>query len=124
MTTAKMWPWSVEVKRREEGALDRLVAGKPCPMWAWWRQAQGAAEECGRLPLLVFRRTRQPWRAMVWAEDPIVRAGLLNLRGRTVWTLPQLASVDYGNRLPVLFMFKSLFRFAPAAGGGWKPVST
>lgn len=83
MTTAKLFPFCVEVKRRE-GWSDEVLFGtklvnargerlqSESPVWAWWRQAQAAAREQGAVPLLAFRRSHQPWRVIVplawWRE--------------------------------------------------------
>lgn len=65
-TNAKKWPFTVEVKRREGWNLKRLFAGKPSPVWAWWRQCVRAAREEGRVPLLMFRKNRDAeWMLMV-----------------------------------------------------------
>jgi hypothetical protein len=65
-TNAKKWPFTVEVKRREGWNLKRLFAGKPSPVWAWWRQCVRAAREEGRVPLLMFRKNGDTeWMLMV-----------------------------------------------------------
>lgn len=48
--------WAIEVKRCE-----RL--SRP----AWWRQAVEQAKRVGAEPMLVFRRSREPWTAWVHA---------------------------------------------------------
>jgi hypothetical protein len=66
-TTAKRWPFTVEVKRREGWVLANLYAAKPSPVWKWWRQACAAASEEGRTPILFLRKNaRVPeWFVMV-----------------------------------------------------------
>ena len=68
MTTATRFPFGVEVKRREGISLDWLREGKPSPAWDWWRQAQRQASEAKLAPMLVFRRSREPWLAMLPIE--------------------------------------------------------
>ena len=58
-------PFAIEVKRVEELALDK-----------WWEQAKAAAFAHGLHPLLVYRRSRRPWRCMalatpMWGGPPI-----------------------------------------------------
>lgn len=64
-TAAPTFPWSVEVKRREEGKLDRLVVGRPTAIWGWWREAQDDAHSAGLEPMLWFRRNLMKWRVLV-----------------------------------------------------------
>lgn len=65
-TNAKQWPFTVEVKRREAFVLTRVFAGKPSPVWKWWRQAVRAAREEKRVPFLLFRKNRESeWMVMV-----------------------------------------------------------
>src|SRR4051812_33410532 len=45
MTTAKRFPFVVEVKRREAWVMKNVLKGQPSPVWGWWRQAQVAALE-------------------------------------------------------------------------------
>lgn len=50
-------PWVVEVKRNESMSVE-----------AMWLQAVVQADSVGGVPLLLYRRSRQPWRA-VWSAD-------------------------------------------------------
>lgn len=54
--------FAVEIKRRE--ALSRPT---------WWAQAVKQAEALGLEPLLFYRRSREPWRAMLYRHnaDPL-----------------------------------------------------
>lgn len=72
MTTAKRWPWCVEVKRREGWTETTLRAGRPSPVWGWWRQAIVAANEMGKAPALFFRKSHHPWLLMLPSTDPTV----------------------------------------------------
>lgn len=47
-------PFAIEVKR---GEVERLQA--------WWQQAVKQAQVLGKYPLLLYRRSRQPWRGLV-----------------------------------------------------------
>jgi hypothetical protein len=46
--------WAIEVKRQE--ALSRPK---------WWRQAVEQADRLGVQPMLVYRRSKEPWRAWI-----------------------------------------------------------
>lgn len=66
VTSSKSFPFVVEIKRRENWAWATLLAGKPCPVWGWWQQARKQAlEQEGGVPLLIWRKSRQPWFAML-----------------------------------------------------------
>lgn len=72
MTTARRWPFTVEVKWRERWSLARLADGKPSPVWGWWHQVQESAEQerdakqrGGGEPMLWFKKNRQPWMVML-----------------------------------------------------------
>jgi hypothetical protein len=63
MTTARKFPFTVEVKHREQWSMKNVVAGKPTPPWEWWKQAcRQATEEKGE-PLLLFKKNNMPWMA-------------------------------------------------------------
>jgi Holliday junction resolvase len=47
-----------ECKRREKLALP-----------AWWRQAVKQGQEAGTEPIVFFRRSREPWRALIRTVD-------------------------------------------------------
>lgn len=74
----KAFPFHVEVKHREGWVLDDLVTGDrrehDKSIVQWWKQCVescpkfrqvGSATELAKEPLLVFRRNRQPWLAMM-----------------------------------------------------------
>jgi hypothetical protein len=71
MTTSKLFPFVVEVKRRENFDLKNFVEGRKSPIWSWWKQTKLAAEEqLGKddstiydvkIPMLFFRKSRKPW---------------------------------------------------------------
>jgi len=59
------FPFSVEVKRREAWSPDHLLDGRPSPVWKWWLQCQAAARDEELEPLLLFRKNRRPWLAVL-----------------------------------------------------------
>lgn len=65
MTTAKRWPFTVEVKRHEGWSVHTLTQGRPSPVWQWWRQCCREADEEARIPMLWLRKNRQPWLVML-----------------------------------------------------------
>jgi hypothetical protein len=76
--TKKAFPFHVEVKHREGWTLDDLVTGAredhDKSIVQWWLQCltscpADSAQEYLKVPLLVFRRNRQPWLVMVREED-------------------------------------------------------
>jgi hypothetical protein len=60
-----LFPFSVEVKRRENWSAKTFLAGSPCPVWGWWDQTVAQAEETKREPMLWFRKSREEWRVML-----------------------------------------------------------
>lgn len=65
MTTAKMFPFAVEVKRREGWYMQSLLEGLRCPVWGWWDQTQKAAIEMNKQPMLWLRKNRMEWHVMM-----------------------------------------------------------
>lgn len=68
MTTAQRFPFCVEIKRREKWSWATLLAGKPSPIWDWWEQTVIAAAEMQGLPILWFRKSREPWHVLLAAS--------------------------------------------------------
>lgn len=68
VTPAEDFPFSVEVKWQEDWILDQLLTSDVCKVWKWWEQCVDEAPE-GMIPLLVFKRNRQPWLYMMWTID-------------------------------------------------------
>lgn len=58
--------YAIEIKRQE-----RL--SRP----AWWRQAVEQAERAGAEPMLLYRRSREPWSALIHTTDGAYREGSL-----------------------------------------------
>lgn len=65
VTTARLFPWSVEIKHRNSWSEREFLAGRRSPVWGWWEQAIKQAEEMGKVPSLWFRRNRAPWRVLL-----------------------------------------------------------
>ena len=58
--------FAIEIKRCE--ALSRPT---------WWRQACEQARRVGAEPMLLYRRSREPWRAYIHTRDGQYREGTL-----------------------------------------------
>lgn len=57
--------WVVEIKRCERLCIP-----------AWWRQARAQAEGKGE-PMLLYRKNRQPWTALIHTRDGLYRSGTI-----------------------------------------------
>lgn len=68
VTTAELFPFSVEVKRNEQWSIERLLAGKASPVWGFWKQCQNDAAKVSKEPMLWFRKNRKPWMVMLREE--------------------------------------------------------
>ena len=91
MTTARRFPWCIEVKRREGWAWHPLLAGKASPVLGWWVQAMRDASLAQLAPMLWFRRNREPWYVMLDAvPQGVARRHLKRLPSDTV-LLPAVA---------------------------------
>lgn len=98
MTTSRVFPFTIEVKKREAWCWETLAKGKPSPVWEWWRQAQTQALELQLVPLLWFTRNRRPW----WVMLPHARAAMWKLPMRIVWTRDALHGVHVGDLHPAV----------------------
>jgi hypothetical protein len=106
MTTAKFFSLSVEVKRRENWTWERVLAGRPSPVWTWWRQAQEQALEMNKIPSLWIRKNREKdWTVMLPAKT-VERWGI---RLKSVWNM---ATLNVGIS-PVIVMAYDLLRIHP-----------
>lgn len=75
VTTAKSFPFTIEVKRREAWTLERLLLGSKSPVWGWWKQANAQAVEMSSTPLLWIRKNRHDWRILLpWQLVPTLRS--------------------------------------------------
>lgn len=99
----KAFPFHVEVKFREGWMLDDLVTGARCEhdksIVQWWKQCVESCPKSKRFsgsgnvelskePLLVFRRSRQPWLVMGRPEAMTLHPDAAS------FTLPYAASPD------------------------------
>lgn len=48
------YQFSIEVKRQEQLSLDK-----------WWQQATASAGRQGKIPVVIFKQSRQPWRVLI-----------------------------------------------------------
>lgn len=69
MTTAKKFPWTVEVKRREGWSLDNLIKCRRSPVWGWWEQTVEAATTEQGWPMLWLRKNRMEWHLLMRIPD-------------------------------------------------------
>ena len=102
-TTAKRFPFCVEVKRRERWNVDRFLAGKVSPAWGWWRECLVDAAVAKKEPLLLLRRNRHPWLVIV-AQDFALTRGCL-----TPNTMFDPNPEIFGNIHPVGYDLRRLF---------------
>lgn len=123
MTTNKKFPFSVEVKRRENWSYAGLLKANSSPIWAFWRQAVAQGKRDSRIPLLVFRKNRKggrlkkdcllpvqyEWLAMMPKEF----ANKLGLYLLSTWSSYALLSFDLGEVHPCLFKFEELRQRRP-----------
>jgi len=67
VTTAKLFPFTVEVKFREGFQLHTLLVGRKSPVWGWWNQACAQAAETTppSIPMLWFRKANDGWLVLV-----------------------------------------------------------
>jgi len=56
--------WAIEVKRQEVLSIT-----------AWWAQAVEQSLRVNQKPMLIYRRSRQPWKVIIYAEDLVVFYG-------------------------------------------------
>lgn len=96
-TTARLFPFQLEVKRREAWSVDNFLAGRRGPPWAWWEQCTTAATSAQRVPMLWLRRSRDPWLV-------VLPAGYLK-------TIPAVASMGPGG--PEVFAARDVLSYRP-----------
>ncbi len=85
--TTLLFPFSVEVKKREgwsDGllfgrAVGREHVGDASPIWGWWAQVCKAAQDDGFRPMMWFTKNNSPWYVMI--ESSVFDC--LRLRGMT-----------------------------------------
>lgn len=96
MTTAKQWPFCVEVKFREGWSFENFLFGDASPVWGWWEQVEVAARNEGTAPLLFFRNRALPWLLMTQddlALPTLEVSGGHDLRGMSVYPAERLFEV-------------------------------
>lgn len=110
MTTLEEFPFSVEVKREQNWSMQRLLDGRPSPVWQWWIQAQTQADKDSLVPMLWFRRNREPWHVLL----PFEYAKAFPLPPpEQAWSRAALLGVDHGGLLPVMYAAESLVQVPP-----------
>ena len=50
--------WAIEVKRQETLSIN-----------AWWEQAVEQALRVNKKPMLIYRKSRMPWKVVIYARD-------------------------------------------------------
>jgi Holliday junction resolvase len=111
MTTAQLFPFEVEVKRREKWTLENLIEGKRSPVWSWWRQTLKAAAEGSREPMLWFRQSRKTWLVML-REQLAPSIGALCIWHQ--WHEPYGLGVDDGGVRPLIVHAHVLLKLEPS----------
>lgn len=144
MTSALKWPFDIEVKRREGWSEPEFVAGRPSPVWQWWRQCQISAWPNRNEPMLWLRRNRRPWVVLLRvtfveslfkgrAVDQLpptlcsqcikpIAGGCVCVHprpgsgclGRPLYTWADLNAVHYGPSMPMAFYASELLLVHPS----------
>ncbi len=102
MSTAVKFPFVVEVKRREGWSWKPFLNGKKSPVWAWWLQACKAAAEQDGCPLLVFRKNREPWHAILPVMAYVRAPGPGGVKGRCKAWYPDELEGRAGVHIPAM----------------------
>ena len=114
MTTSTIFPFDVEVKRREKTwSLPMILTGKG-KAFEWWIQCQTSALKSNREPMLWMRKNRQPWWIM------LRRGFLFDSKGEWKWWVKDLGlveiprsvllAVQYGKHEPILMEAQSFLK--------------
>lgn len=114
ITNARSWPFTVEVKRRENWAEKNLRIGIRSPVWKWWRQTQRDASEENGIPMLWFRHNRRPWYVMLPVDYVYSRQLHLELRAEMAWQPDRIAKIDIGTQFPVVYMADDILALDPS----------
>lgn len=112
MTTSDNWPFTVEVKRREDWSLNNLFDGKPTAVWQWWIQSTDQANKEKQVPMLWLKRNRVPWLIML----PVIFIDASSSPKPDVyWTRITLANngVLYGKLLPAIYIADRILKISP-----------
>ena len=90
--------------------MQRLLDGRPSPIWRFWIQAQTQATKDDLIPMLWFRRNREPWHVLL----PFEYAKAFPLPPpEQAWSRAALLGVDHGGLLPVMYAAESLVQVPP-----------
>lgn len=54
-----VFPFALECKNQEKGAMDAILEAPAWPVWSWWDQTCTQAETAAAVPLLLFTRNRR-----------------------------------------------------------------
>ena len=65
VTPGSKFPWSVEVKRRENWSPKHFIEGFASPVWTWWAQSIRDAATIGQHPMLWARRSMGNWFVLI-----------------------------------------------------------
>lgn len=118
MTTSDKWPFTVEVKRREDWSLNNLFNGKPTAVWQWWIQAYNQAREEHGVPMLWIKRNsdnpskKMPWLIML----PVTFIESKNLPIPDVfWNRKKLMrnGVYFGREMPAIYIDSNFLNINP-----------
>lgn len=120
MTTARYFPFCVEVKWREQWSVDSFLDGKPATPWGWWRQTvQAAAKQARHVPMMWMRRNRVPRTNTKFPWLVLVPEGFVRDRRLSdpdvVWDPARLtlSGNGYDGVLPVAYVFERFIEMAP-----------
>lgn len=118
MTTAKHFPFCVEVKYREQWSPKRFFLGHASPCWEWWLQCLDAAEPGDDVPMMWLRKSRVPgkresfpWLVILPSDFTVEhRLG----KPDVVWSETELLErgVDYGVH-PAGFLYERFLKVPP-----------
>lgn len=112
MTTSNKWPFTVEVKFREDWSLDNLFNGKRTNVWNWWIQATSQANDEKSIPMLWIRKRRVPWLVML----PVTFIDEVGLKAPDVfWSRVKLIEngVLHGKLLPAVYISDRILKINP-----------
>lgn len=110
MTDSLVFPFAIEVKRREGFSWKPLLDGKKSPVWGWWRQAQKQGEEMNLVPTLWFRKNRERWHVLL----PIgVVSGYVLETAPVAQLWSNLDYVDHGKYIPVMMNGEEFLKLDP-----------
>jgi hypothetical protein len=111
MTNSRVFPFAVEVKRREQWSLPRLLQGNTSPVWGWWRQCQGDAKKMNVEPMLWFRHNRNQWLVMMRSRycSSLIGIGAPDV----VWPNRLRYDIEVG-ALPVVYLAQRVLEYPPS----------